>query len=265
MSDLTQENLLGGAGLDDAVYIAARKLVDSVESSVEVDPKLKRRSGTNVLSDAVKVDKCPPHLIGCNASELFKATGGELTCPDLGMAPDPLIVDNKGRVCYAEKDILEHWMEMGGDGVAKLKNINIDSLIHKYSQELLQKFMDPANKKLLIAASQAARTGFNIPPIILNFYKYNPFLMKFCLNGSKGETRTVESKHFRGLRQVSDYQDEEEEVSDLLLGSMELDSDAMEATEVRDTAWKKSFPNPKDFKKQLWNDTGRVISVMYVT
>ena len=204
MSDLTQENLLGGAGLDDAVYLAARKLVDSVESSVEVDPKLKHRSGSNVLSDAVKVDKCPPHLIGCNAAELFKATGGELTCPDLSMAPDPLIVDNKGRVCYAEKDILDHWMEMGGDGVAKLKNINIDSLIHKYSQELLQKFMDPANKKLLIAASQAARTGFNIPPIILNFYKYNPYVMKFCLNGSKAEQRTGASKHFRGLKQFSD-------------------------------------------------------------
>jgi len=203
---------------DDAVYQAAKKLVDSVESSAAaVDPKLKRRSGTNVLADAAKFDKCPAPLVGCSASELYKATGGELTCPELGMAPDPLIVDGKGRVCYAKEDILSHWMEVGPDGKRRYKKISIENLINKYSQELLEKFLDPSNKKLLIAASQAARNGFNIPPIILNFYKYNPFVYSFTQNRPKYEDRMGlrDGKRFRGLKQFTydngyaDYQTQE--------------------------------------------------------
>ena len=45
--------------LDDNVYKAAKKLVESVESGVTVDPSLKRKTGTQVLADATKVDKCP--------------------------------------------------------------------------------------------------------------------------------------------------------------------------------------------------------------
>lgn len=209
MSKPTTQNISGGkddlTSLEDAAYLAARKLVNAVESSsVEVSEDIRRKSGSNVLADAVKVDKCPPELVGCNASELFKATGGELTCPDLSMAPDPLIVDSKGRVCYAEKDILNHWTEVGPDGKKRYKQIDIDALMNKYSQQLLDKFMDPSNKKLLIAASQAARNGFNIPPIILNYYKYNPFVEAFCDNASKGEKRLegalVVHKDFRGLK-----------------------------------------------------------------
>lgn len=206
-----EPQISGGRDLpqyDDAVYQAAKKLVDSVESSVTVDPKLKRRSGTNVLADAAKFDKCPAPLVGCSASELYKATGGELTCPELGMAPDPLIVDAKGRVCYAKQDILDHWMEVGPDGKKRYKKISVENLINKYSQELLEKFLDPNNKKLLIAASQAARNGFNIPPIILNFYKYNPFVSSFTQNQFKFEERQgggeeSPSKRFRGLKQFT--------------------------------------------------------------
>jgi hypothetical protein len=206
-----EPQISGGRDLpqyDDAVYQAAKKLVDSVESSVTVDPKLKRRSGTNVLADAAKFEKCPAPLVGCSASELYKATGGELTCPELGMAPDPLIVDAKGRVCYAKEDILNHWMEVGPDGKKRYKKISVENLINKYSQELLEKFLDPNNKKLLIAASQAARNGFNIPPIILNFYKYNPFLYAYCQNLGKHEERTnlpdgYRGKLFRGLKQFT--------------------------------------------------------------
>jgi hypothetical protein len=176
---------------------------DVQESSSDLDVKVKRRAGTNVLADAVKLDKCPPPLVGCSASELFKATGGELTCPDQSMAPEPLVIDGKGRVCYAEQDILNQWMEVGPNGEKRFKPISIESLMNKYSKQLLEKFLDPNNKKLLIAASQAARNGFNIPPIILNFYKYNPFLMGFTENSSKHESRVGAQKHFRGLKQFN--------------------------------------------------------------
>jgi len=213
MSQTTEpaENISGGKSrvdYDDAVYKAAKNLVDSFESEVTVDSSLKhRKAGMQVLADATKVDKCPAPLVGCSAAELFKATGGELSCPDLSMAPEPLIIDGKGRICYAKEDITNHWMETGPDGKKRYKKITVENLINKYSQELLEKFLDPSNKKLLIAASQAARNGFHIPPIILNFYKYNPFVFSFIKNSSKMESRTGrtpgDSKKFRGLKQFT--------------------------------------------------------------
>jgi hypothetical protein len=204
------QNISGGRAesmdpREDELYRSALKIVSEVQSRVDVDSDLKRRkNGTNILADAVKVDKCPPPLVGCNAAELFRATGGELGCPDLSLASEPLVIDSKARVCYAEQDILNHWMEIGPDGKQRYKKLDIDSLMVKYSKQLLEKFLDPANKKLLIAATQAARNGFNIPPIILNFFKYNPFVEAFTTNGTKHETRGQNAvKLFRGLRQFT--------------------------------------------------------------
>ena len=206
MSQSMPEKIQGGrdtSDLDNPVYQAALRLVKEVQENSETEVRVKRKAGTNVLADAVKLDKCPPPLVGCSASELFKATGGELTCPDQSMAPEPMVIDAKGRVCYAEQDILNQWMEIGPGGEKRFKPISIESLMNKYSQQLLEKFLDPNNKKLLIAASQAAKNGFNIPPIILNFYKYNPFLMGFTENLSKHESRVGNPKHFRGLKQFT--------------------------------------------------------------
>jgi hypothetical protein len=44
---------------------------------------------------------------------------------------------------------------------------------------------------------------------------------------------------------------------------MEPDLDATEATEVLNAAWKNNFPNPKEFREQLWNYPCLVVAWMH--
>lgn len=70
---------------------------------------------------------CPAPLHACDPD--VEAKAGR-TCPDVReYAPDPLIVDSAGRICYASEDLAK-W--------AGRKNVNdIDSLIERAASELL--------------------------------------------------------------------------------------------------------------------------------
>jgi hypothetical protein len=127
----------------------------------------------NLTADAVVMSgSCPAPLVGCNASALYEATGGQLTCPPLDQAPDPIITDHKGRICYAPESLREAW---------KGKSLNIRDLMEKYAVKLV-KMLENGNS--LAVAVEAARAGPKGSPIIVNYYANNPFVRTYAAGGS---------------------------------------------------------------------------------
>ena len=153
------EKLFGGALQGGRVPDRAslQKIADDLLSFAQVD---KADRNQNPLQDAVVVEKdCPAGLIGCDAAELSKKTGGLLSCPPLSVAPDPLIVDYKGRLCYAPEDIRREF-----EG----KELNVDSLIDKYSRKLLKYLESGSNLRVAVDVAQRGPKG---NPLVLNAYR----------------------------------------------------------------------------------------------
>jgi len=207
------------------------KLADSIDRIAAIGKGLR----TNQLEDIphvpsistqnVVVEKCSdarPDLMGCNNAELMEASAGTLSCPPLEKATDPLIVDQAGRICYARKDLLEAWKEadVDKDGnvlydmkevkgrmvrVPRMRNktLNIDDLTDQYANQLLKWLAN--NKNLQIALATSLDSSNTMPPIILNYYRSNPYIVGFCENLSKKEyrfnTSSATPKRFRGLKQ----------------------------------------------------------------
>lgn len=134
-----------------------QKIADDLLSFAQIE---KGDRNQNPLQDAVVVEKdCPAGLIGCDAAELSKKTGGLLNCPPLSVAPDPLIVDYKGRLCYAPEDIRREF-----EG----KELNVDSLIDKYSRKLLKYLESGSNLRVAVDVAQRGPKG---NPLVLNAYR----------------------------------------------------------------------------------------------
>jgi hypothetical protein len=153
----------------------------------------------------------------------MEASAGTLSCPPLSKANDPLIVDQAGRICYARKDLLEAWKEAEVDKAGNVvydvqevkgkmvrvprmrnKTLNIEQLTAKYANQLIGWLSK--NDKLQIALASSLDTSGSLPPIILNYYRNNPYVVAFCENDSKRELRFGENliaKRFRGLKQYS--------------------------------------------------------------
>jgi hypothetical protein len=202
---------------------------------------------SNLNSDNLVVAECsdarpdlpsghPEQLVGCNNAELQEASSGSLSCPPL---PDFIITDEAGRICYARKDLIDAWKEAKTDKDGKVeyemrevngkqmrvpkmvhKTLNISDLNHKYAQQLLSWLAK--NDKLQLALASSMDTSGVMPPIIMNYYRNNPYLVGFCENGSKRELRYAgnappglggintgraielqNSKKFRGLLQYT--------------------------------------------------------------
>jgi hypothetical protein len=98
------------------------------------------------------------------------------------------------------------------------KTLNISDLNHKYAQQLLSWLAK--NDKLQLALASSMDTSGVMPPIIMNYYRNNPYLVGFCENTSKRELRYFggvstagaaggraisldQSKRFRGLLQYT--------------------------------------------------------------
>ena len=145
----------------------------------------------------------PEQLVGCNNAELQEASAGTLSCPKL---PDTIISDEAGRICYARKEVINSWKEAKLDTDGKVeyemkevngktvrvpkmvnKTLNISDLNNKYAQQLLSWLAK--NDKLQLALASALDTSGVMPPIIMNYYRNNPYLVGFCENGSKRELR----------------------------------------------------------------------------
>jgi hypothetical protein len=201
----------------------------------------------NLNSDNLVVAECsdarpdlpaghPDQLVGCNNAELQEASAGTLSCPKL---PDTIISDEAGRICYARKELIDSWKEAKIDKDGKVeyemkevngkhvrvpkminKTLNISDLNNKYAQQLLSWLAK--NDKLQLALASALDTSGVMPPIIMNYYRNNPYLVGFCENGSKREKRygaraaaaagvagalnplpLESSKRFRGLLQFT--------------------------------------------------------------
>lgn len=95
---------------------------------------------------------CPPSLRACDPDEQAKFG---LTCPDARIyAPDPLIADSEGRICYAPADLAA---VVGKDGIGDL-----DSAIERLSSLLLRELDDKgalaAVKTKLLEASVSEAT-----------------------------------------------------------------------------------------------------------
>lgn len=153
------EKLFGGALQGGRVPDRAslQKLADDLLSFAQIE---KADRNQNPLQDAVVVEKdCPAGLIGCDAAELSKKTGGLLSCPPLSVAPDPLIVDYKGRLCYAPEDIRREF-----EG----KELNVDALIDKYSRKLLKYLESGSNLRVAVDVAQRGPKG---NPLVLNAYR----------------------------------------------------------------------------------------------
>jgi len=195
----------------------------------------------NLQSDMV-VEKCSDarsDLVGCNPKELFEATAGQLSCPPKEKASDPMIWDESGRLCYARKALIDSWKQVKLDKKGKViydeyvnesgetyrvpqkeaKTLDIDELTNKYASYLMN--LISKNDKLQLALTSVMDTSGSTPPIILNYYRNNPYIIGFCENGSKQERRFANAingagvnipgggppvydlKRFRGLRQFS--------------------------------------------------------------
>jgi hypothetical protein len=192
----------------------------------------------NLQSDMI-VEKCSDarsDLVGCNPKELFEATAGQLNCPPKEKATDPMIWDQDGRLCYAKKALKEAWRQVKLDkkgkviyeeytnenGVTSLrpvkedKTLNIDELTNKYATYLMN--LISKNDKLQLALTSVMDNSGSTPPIVLNYYRNNPYIIAFCENGSKKERRffienngagpvqgnvNYDLKKFRGIKKFS--------------------------------------------------------------
>jgi len=196
--------------------IFTEKLQEIVQLSKSLSkPKLPDQPHIpNLNSDNLVVAECsdarpdlakdhPEQLVGCNNAELQEASAGTLSCPPL---PDIIIADDAGRICYARKALIEAWKEAKVDRDGKVeyemreingkqvrapkmvhKTLNISDLNNKYAQQLLGWLAK--DEKLQLALSTTLDSSGTMPPIILNYYRNNPYLVGFCDNGSKRELR----------------------------------------------------------------------------
>jgi hypothetical protein len=185
----------------------------------------------NWQSDMV-VEKCSDvrdDLVGCNPRELLEATAGQLNCPPKEKALDPMVWDEDGRLCYAKKVLIDAWKQVKLDKHGKViyedvindkgvrvrvpqkehKTLDIDELSKKYATYLMN--LISKNDKLQLALSNAMDTTGTVPPIILNYYRNNPYLLAFCENKSKRELRfaagggaSLDLKFFRGIAQFTE-------------------------------------------------------------
>lgn len=129
------DSLFGGStstiGDISAQLAQLAKNLDTLTAQVD------QKRNANSTADAVVMSgSCPAPLVGCNAAALYEATGGQLTCPPLDQAPDPIITDHKGRICYAPASLREEW---------KGKNLNIRDLMEKYAVKLV-KMLENGNR-----------------------------------------------------------------------------------------------------------------------
>ena len=216
-----------------------KNLADQLDQVAKIaqglrNPSVKDQPHIRNLQSDIVVEQCAdarPDLVGCNNAELMEASAGTLSCPPLSKATDPLIVDEAGRICYARKDLLEAWKEADVDKDGKVqyvtkevngkkvrvpkmvdKTLNIDDLTNKYANQLIGWLSK--NDKLQIALASSLDSSGTLPPIILNYYRNNPYIIGFCENKSKRETRYTAlnsdmkiplqtSKRFRGLLKYS--------------------------------------------------------------
>lgn len=162
-----QAALVGGSTA--SVADVSRQLAQISKSLAAFSDSQKSQRNANLLADAVVVPgECPSGLIGCNAAELYEKTGGELNCPPIEMAPDPLIVDHKGRVCYAPSDIRDQF---------KGKTLNITDLMEKYALKLVKMLQNGQN---LATAIEVANKGPAGNPIVMNAYVNSPRIRAAC-------------------------------------------------------------------------------------
>ena len=156
MATTNVEALLGGA----SVAEVSAQLAAIAKSLGQLSESTVGKRNANTLADAVVMPgSCPAGMVGCNAKELSEKTGGELTCPPLEQAPDPLIVDHKGRVCYAPESLREQW---------RGKTLNIEDLTEKYALKLI-KMLEQGNN--LATAVETARRGPDGNPLVINAFR----------------------------------------------------------------------------------------------
>ncbi len=135
-----RDYLYGGADAgDDALgdFFAAndtraqslQKLFSQVETLKDEfdDFRETRDSDESRFEDAVVVDACPVGLRPCDEAKM-NALGFQ--CPSLDQAPDPIVVDQNGNVCYMSSAMQE---ALGGPDAPK----NIASLAHVQALKLL--------------------------------------------------------------------------------------------------------------------------------
>jgi len=117
----------------------------------------------NPTADAVVASgQCPGGLIACNADLLYEQTGGYVTCPPIEVAPDPLILDSSGRICYLPESIKKEFMG---------KNLDIDELIRRYSDELVKLLQSGSN---LTTAIKIATQGAKSDAVMINGWLSSP-------------------------------------------------------------------------------------------
>lgn len=166
------DSLFGGS--TSTVAEVSKQLAEISKSLDKLSADVSAKRNANLLADAVVMPgECPTGLVGCNAAELYNKTGGELTCPPLEQAPDPIITDHKGRICYAPESLKEQW---------KGKNLNIKDLMEKYALKLV-KMLENTNS--LAVAVENARTGPKGTPAFLNIFANNPFVASFAARATR--------------------------------------------------------------------------------
>jgi hypothetical protein len=159
------DSLFGGAST--TVAEVGKQLAELARKFDDLTDKVQTSRNPNLTADAIVMKDCPAPLVGCNPALLYKKTGGELTCPPLDQAPDPLIVRPNGQICYARSSLEKEF---------KGKNLNIRDLTDTYAKKLI-KLLE--NSNYLATAVQAATEGPKGSPIIINYYSNNPFVVQY--------------------------------------------------------------------------------------
>lgn len=159
MADYLDDSGLDGGAAAPAISAVAAQLA-ALSSQVQALVRSTNYSHDRSAKSAVIADgSCPSPLKACNQAEAQKRG---TTCPDYRVyAPDPLVVDIDGNICYAPED-LEKW-------AGKRNLLNTDAAIERASAEMLrhlnqQKYLNLILNK--VKSETAIDTAFklNKPP-----------------------------------------------------------------------------------------------------
>jgi len=169
------DSLFGGS---DSLATIQSNLQDVMKKLDGLSGVVKSRNPTK--QDAIMMQEgCPAGLVGCHPAKLNEASGGLLNCPTAEHLPDPIIVDSKGRFCYAPKAIRD---------VLDGKDLNIQSLQKKYSEKILDMLKDGQNLAVAVQSLTSTAPGSSY---IINMYTNNNFVRDFVEGHAADATRGV--------------------------------------------------------------------------
>jgi hypothetical protein len=169
------DTLFGGSDSLAAIQSNLQDVMKKIEGLTTV---VKARNPTK--QDAIMMQEgCPSGLVGCHPAKLNEASGGLLNCPTAEHLPDPIIVDSKGRFCYAPKAIRD---------VLDGKDLNIQSLQKKYSEKILDMLKDGSNLAVAVQSLTSTAPGSSY---IINMYANNNFVRQFVQGHDADAARGV--------------------------------------------------------------------------